>query len=105
MHLLRFSWQAQEALWEMVETEALRLLPLDEADLPRIRERMRKYRDLPMDLADAALVRIAERETLRRVFTLDRRNFAVYRPAWWDGFPCYPYPDFCPNTGGTVVLR
>ena len=28
---------------------------------------MRKYRDLPMDLADAALVRVAERERLRRV--------------------------------------
>jgi len=29
-----------------------------------------KYRDLPMDLADAALARIAERERIRRVFKL-----------------------------------
>ncbi|MEO8053608.1 MAG: hypothetical protein ABI768_00540 [Acidobacteriota bacterium] len=41
---------------------------------------MRKYRDLPMDLGDAALVRVAEREKLRRVFTLDRRDFSLYRP-------------------------
>jgi hypothetical protein len=27
---------------------------------------MHKYRDLPMDLADGALVRVAERERLRR---------------------------------------
>jgi predicted nucleic acid-binding protein len=92
MYLLRFSWDAQEALWEMVEAEALRLLPLDEADLPRIRELMRKYRDLPMDLADAALVRIAERETLRRVFTLDRRDFEVYRPARLGRFSLLPVP-------------
>jgi predicted nucleic acid-binding protein len=60
---------------------AVTLLPLDDQDIPRIRELMRKYRDLPMDLADAALVRVAEREKLRRVFTLDRRDFEVYRPA------------------------
>lgn len=37
-----------------------------------------------MDLADAALVRVAERERLHRIFTLDRRDFEVYRPsrAW-----------------------
>ena len=37
--------------------------------------------DLPMDLADGALVRVAERERLRRIFTLDRRDFQVYRRA------------------------
>jgi hypothetical protein len=26
------------------------------------------------------LVRVAEREKIRRVFTLDRRDFSVYRP-------------------------
>lgn len=45
-----------------------------------MRALMKKYRDLPMDLADAALVRVAEREGIRRVFTLDRRDFSVYRP-------------------------
>ena len=81
MYLLGFSWEAQSALWEMVETETLRLLPLDQRDAPRMRELMQKYRDLPMDLADAALVRVAERENLRRIFTLDRRDFALYRPS------------------------
>ena len=32
-----------------------------------------------MDIADASLVRLAEREGLRRVFTTDRRDFSVYR--------------------------
>ena len=33
-----------------------------------------------MNLADAALVRVAERERIRRVFTVDRRDFEIYRP-------------------------
>lgn len=81
MYLLNFSRKAQDALWEMLATEAVRLLALDRTDVARMRELMRKYRDLPMDLADAALVRTAERERLRRVFTLDRTDFQIYRPA------------------------
>lgn len=80
MYLLGFSWEAQEAIWEMIETEALAILPLDREDATRMKKLMRKYRDLPMDLADAALVRVAEREGIRRIFSLDRRDFTIYRP-------------------------
>jgi predicted nucleic acid-binding protein len=55
-----------------------------------MRELMRKYRDLPMDVADAALVRIAEREGIRRIFTIDRRDFGVYRPARIGRFSVIP---------------
>ena len=79
--MLRAYWQAQEALWEMIEMGAVEILPLGVDDVPRMKELMRKYRDLPMDLADAALVRVAERERLRRIFTLDRRDFQIYRPS------------------------
>ena len=90
MYLLGFAWERQRALWEMLETEVVRLLPLDRADLPRMRALMDKYRDLPMDLADAALVRVAERDTLHRVFTLDRRHFSVYRPTGIKRFSFLP---------------
>ena len=70
---------AQEALWEMLERGAVLLLPFDSNDIPRTRELMRKYADRPMDLADAALLRVAEREGLRKIFTVDRRDFSVYR--------------------------
>lgn len=80
MYLLGGSWPAQKALWSRLETDALTLAPLDEADAPRMRELMEKYRDLPMDLADAALVRVAEREALTGIFTLDRKHFSIYRP-------------------------
>ena len=80
MYLLGSSWRGQKALWSRLETGALALARLDEADAPRMRELMEKYRDLPMDLADAALVRIAERDALTDIFTLDRRHFSIYRP-------------------------
>ena len=90
MYLLSFSWEAQSALWEMIEAGAVEMLPLGTADVPRMRELMRKYRDLPMDLADAALVRVAERERLRRIFTLDRRDFQIYRPSRIGRFAVLP---------------
>jgi predicted nucleic acid-binding protein len=80
MYLLGGSWRGQRALWSRIETGALMLSPLDADDAPHMRELMEKYLDLPMDLADAALVRVAERENLTRIFTLDRRHFSVYRP-------------------------
>ena len=79
MYLLNFSVLAQEALWELVTAE-LTILPLGAADFPRMRELMKKHRDLPMDLGDAALVRVAEREKVRVIFTIDRKDFTVYRP-------------------------
>jgi predicted nucleic acid-binding protein len=80
MYLLGGSWPGQKALWSRLETEALALAALDETDAPRMRELMEKYRDLPMDLADAALVRVAERDSLTEIFTLDRKHFSIYQP-------------------------
>jgi predicted nucleic acid-binding protein len=79
MYLLAGQPRAQEALWEMLERGALQLLPLDSGDVTRIRELMRKYANRPMDVADAALLRVAEREGIRKIFTVDRRDFSVYR--------------------------
>lgn len=92
MYLLSFSWTAQDALWEFVRRGSLELLALADADAERMHELMRKYRDLPMDLADAALVAVAERERLRTVFTLDRKDFSVYRPAKIKQFVIVPEP-------------
>jgi predicted nucleic acid-binding protein len=80
MYLLTSSWRAQDALWEMTEAGVLELLPLSKDDSPRMRELMKKYRDLPMDLADAALVCVAEKHRIARIFTLDRTDFEIYRP-------------------------
>jgi uncharacterized protein len=90
MYLLGFSTKAQDALWRLLEVDAVRILPLDASDAPRMRDLMRKYKDLPMDLADAALVRVAEREKLARIFTIDRRHFQLYRPRGLPRFTIVP---------------
>ena len=90
MYLLRQSREAQRALWEMLERGTVAIISLDTEDLPRMHELMEKYSDLPMDLADAALVRVAEREKIRRIFTLDRRDFTLYRPIGIGRFSILP---------------
>jgi len=80
-HLLKHVDRGQANLLRLVESGAIRLASLDRDDVPRMRELMAKYRDLPMDLADAAIVRVAERERINHVFTTDRQDFRIYRPA------------------------
>jgi len=78
-YLLGFSWHLQDALWEFIMQGNLQIYNLDGSLLQRCRELMKKYRDIPMDLADASLVTVAERENIYRIFTLDHKDFKVYR--------------------------
>ncbi len=52
--------------------------PPDDA-LVRASSLMRRYRDLPMDLADASLVILAEQLGEGRILSTDRRDFSGYR--------------------------
>lgn len=47
--------------------------------LPRLEALMHKYRDLPMDLADASLVVLAEELGEGRILSTDERDFRAYR--------------------------
>ena len=71
-------WTAQEALWKLVDRGDLRLVDLDAEATRRTRDLMAKYDDVPMDLADASLVALAESMKLKRVFSLDS-DFHIYR--------------------------
>lgn len=73
MHLVG-ALAAQERLWDVLEEGRLQLLPLETADMSRMRALMKKYSDLPMDLADAALVRVAERGDCTRSSPSIRRT-------------------------------
>lgn len=79
LYLLSDLPAGQEAIWEMLLRGAVGILPLDVEDVPRIRELMRKYRDREIDLADAALLRAGEREGTRKFFTVDHKDFSIYR--------------------------
>jgi len=52
---------------------------MNEAGLQRAFELMEQYADHPMDLADASLIVAAEILPTRKIFTIDRRDFATYR--------------------------
>jgi predicted nucleic acid-binding protein len=69
---------ARRALWRLVQTDRLVIADLSASTVERSSRLMDKYADLPMDLADATLVALAEEEGYRTVFTLDS-DFSVYR--------------------------
>jgi uncharacterized protein len=81
----------QRALWRLVNTGRLVIAELSPAALERSAQLMEKYADLPMDLADATLVAIAEEKGHRKVFTLDS-DFLVYRIRGRHRFGIVPAP-------------
>ena len=83
MHIVnkRVGGVAQEALWKMILRGDLILEHPSPGELARMAELMSKYNDRPMDFADASLVALAERLSLRKIFTLDRGDFSTYRVA------------------------
>jgi len=83
-------FDSQDALLATLDRQVVVVAELGRADVPRLRALIRKYRDLPMDLADATLVCVAERDGMRQVFTLDHRHFAVFRIGRHDSFTILP---------------
>ncbi len=76
---VRAGWYGQELLWKLILHGDLLLEHPSPSELVRMSELMKKYSDRPMDFADASLVALAERLSLTRVFTVDRRDFSTYR--------------------------
>ncbi len=72
-------WFAQAALWSLVEKGDVEIADQGAEERGRMRTLMEKYLDRPMDLADAALVALAEKRGLRDIFTLDHADFHIYR--------------------------
>jgi predicted nucleic acid-binding protein len=72
-------FRAQLALLNQIENQYIRLwtIPLD--SIPRMKTLMKKYQTLPMDLADASLVLLAEELGHGNILSTDRRDFKTYR--------------------------
>ena len=77
--LLRRHPVAITKLMAAFETGVFELAPLDASDIAAIAAILTKYRILGVQLADAALLHLANRESIDAVFTLDRRDFEVFR--------------------------
>ncbi|MBV9570845.1 MAG: PIN domain-containing protein [Alphaproteobacteria bacterium] len=78
-HLLKPHSPGAHGLMRFVADEGLRVWFFDRAALDRAFALMQQYADAPMDLADASLVTAAETLAIRKVFTLDRKDFSTYR--------------------------
>jgi predicted nucleic acid-binding protein len=79
----------QAALWGLRTTRRLVLHDLSVAETDRMAQLMEKYRDQPMDMADASLVAAAEQLGVRLLFALDS-DFYVYRLADGSAFTLVP---------------
>lgn len=77
-HLLRGTANGQEALLELLASEAVVTEFALRDELAAVRRLVLRYRDRPMSLADACLVRLAELFDDAAVMTVDR-DFAIYR--------------------------
>ena len=64
---------------EFILQGCIEITSLDIEDMARAFELMDKYADCPMDFADASLVVLAERLRTLSVFTIDNRDFNIYR--------------------------
>jgi predicted nucleic acid-binding protein len=51
---------------------------------------MEQYEDAEFDYADVAVMALAERLNIRRIFTLDHRDFYIYRPTHCDHLELLP---------------
>lgn len=78
MYLLARYPNAQDTLLELLQNGALRLAFRVEEQVAALRQLLQKYRDTPMSLADACIVRMAEIHERHAILTLDA-DFSIYR--------------------------
>ena len=62
-----------------LESDYIEIPDITKQNLGRIQELINKYADLPMDLADASLVILAEELGHGRILSTDMRDFNTYR--------------------------
>ena len=90
LYLLNFSIKAQKAAIDYVLRDIITLVPSDMKTLNTAKMLMEKYSDLPMDFADASLVCLANDAGITNIFTLDHKDFFIYRTSDNRSLKIYP---------------
>ena len=70
--------------------DAIQVEPVTSEDLARVHEILEQYSDNQLDFTDAAIVAIAARLNITRVYTFDRQDFSIIRPSHCDYFELLP---------------
>src|SRR5258708_2340926 len=79
-----------DSVWRFLRSGSIHIGTISSAELPDLDALMLRYRDRPMDFADATLVHLARRESLTTIFTIDRDDFETYRIEGKRKFRIYP---------------
>jgi uncharacterized protein len=88
--LLGSSIKAQQTCIDFLIKGGATLVPQSKESLSRASVLMEKYKDVPMDFADATLVSLAEETNAVEILTLDRRGFCTYRIRGKTAFKIWP---------------
>jgi len=88
--MLRTTPRAVKKMLGSIQSGILELAELSWSEAGRIAEILERYESLRPQFADAALVYLANREDIDTIFTLDRRDFSVYRTARKKPFQLIP---------------
>ena len=75
---------------DSITTTTAQVEPTTVEYLVRVHEILTQYADSQLDFTDAAIVTIAERLSINRICTLDRRDFSMIRPKHCDYFELLP---------------
>lgn len=86
----RLGLAAELAVLRAAAAGEFRLEPVTAADLTRAVTLIEEYADSDIGLVDASLVAVAERLRIRKVLTLDRRHFSLFRPKHCAAFTLVP---------------
>jgi uncharacterized protein len=78
MYLLARHPKAQDVVLELIQNGALSVAFRIDEHVDALRKLLQKYKDVPMSLADACIVRMSEIHDRHAVLTLDS-DFLVYR--------------------------
>jgi predicted nucleic acid-binding protein len=78
-HLAGENRAKKESAWKLLRAGIIVLATIEHSELQHIDVLMARYRDRPMDFADATLVYLAQRESLEVIFTVDQTDFSIYR--------------------------
>jgi uncharacterized protein len=90
LYLLGPTIKGQKTGIEFILKGGATLVPQSLESLKRALELMEKYKDVPMDFADATLVVLAEEMGIVEIFTLDIKGFSTYRIHGKKSFRLWP---------------
>ncbi|HSV65791.1 MAG TPA: PIN domain-containing protein [Mycobacteriales bacterium] len=81
---------AETNLVESLAAGDLTQVDIGPADLDRMTQLMRRYQDVPLGVADASVIAVAERLGLTEVASLDHRHFDAITPSHTSAFKLLP---------------